>query len=116
MNVFSAYFANKGLTRSSSFEVGPLDLCNGAIGFTNGINNNLFQAVLSAQQLSQYAQGAKIYGIHNATYNPVFDVLECALGQKGFHAPPVQFFKNKWNHFIASRGPQEKILEICHSA
>jgi hypothetical protein len=49
---------------------------NGAIGFTNGINNNLSQAVASAQQLSLYAQGTKIYGTYNATNNPVVDVLE----------------------------------------
>ena len=46
--------------------------------FTNGINNNLSQAKLSALQLSLYAQGAKIYGTYNATNNPVVDVFECA--------------------------------------
>ena len=115
MNIFSAYCANNGLTRSSPFEVGSFDLPNGAIGFINGINNELPQATLSARQLSQYAQGAKIYSIHNATRNLVVDVLECGLGHKGFHTPPVQLLKNKWKRLIASHGPQAKFLEICHS-
>ncbi len=90
------------------------DLSNGAIGFINGINNNKIQARLSVQQLSQYVQGAKIYGIHNAS-NFVTDVLECGLGHIGFHTPTVQLLKNKWTHLIASHGPQAKFLEICHS-
>ena len=39
----------------------------GAIGFINGINNQQTQSIASAQQLSQYAGGAKVYGIYNAT-------------------------------------------------
>jgi hypothetical protein len=65
--------------------------------------------------LSQYAQGAKIYSIHNASNSIFFDVPECALGHLGFHTPPVQLLKNKWNHLIESYGPHAKFLEICHS-
>ncbi|MGB7127856.1 MAG: hypothetical protein WBD50_02040 [Candidatus Rhabdochlamydia sp.] len=83
--------------------------------FTNGIKNKLFQSMLSAQQLSLYAQGAKIHAIHNMTHFLVTDVLECAVGHIGFHTPPVQLLKNKWNRLIASHGPQAKFLEICHS-
>ncbi|WP_171005794.1 DUF6531 domain-containing protein [Candidatus Rhabdochlamydia sp. T3358] len=115
MNGVFAVCANIGLTRSSPFEVGSFNLSTGAIGFINGINNNKMQARLSAQQLSQYAQGAKIYGTHNATNFPVIDVFECAAGHIGFHTPPVQLLKNKWKHLIASHGPQAKFLEICHS-
>ncbi|WP_171005715.1 RHS repeat-associated core domain-containing protein [Candidatus Rhabdochlamydia sp. T3358] len=115
MNGVFAVCANIGLTRSSPFEVGSFNLSTGAIGFINGINNNKIQARLSAQQLSQYAQGTKIYGTHNATNFPVIDVFECAAGHIGFHTPPVQLLKNKWKHLIASHGPQAKFLEICHS-
>ena len=114
-NTLSSYCANNGFTRSSPFQVGSFDLPNGAIGFINGINNTQDQFLGSAGQLSQYAQGTKIYGIYNRTNSIPVDILECALGHIGFHAPPVQFLKNKWNHLIATHGPHAKFLEICHS-
>lgn len=33
----------------------------------------------------------------------------------GCHTPPVQHLKNRWAHFIATHGPDEKILVIAHS-
>jgi len=114
-NYISSYCADNGFTRSGSFQVGSFDLPNGAIGFTNGINNTRDQFLESAGQLSQYAQGAKIYGIYNRTNLLPVDVVECGFGHIGFHTPPVQLLKNKWNHLIATHGPQAKFLEICHS-
>jgi hypothetical protein len=110
------------LTRSGSFQVGSFDLSCGAIGFINGINNQQTQSIASAQQLSQYAGGAKVYGVYNATnwdsiqwVSTVIDVLECGLGHMRMHTPPVQLLKNQWNHFIATHGPDEKFLQISHS-
>jgi hypothetical protein len=114
MNNLSAFNANVGLSCSSPYQVGSFDLENGAIGFINGISNRKPQAIQSAEELSQYAQGAKIYGTHNATHF-VADIFKCALGHVGFHTPSVQLLKNKWNGFIASYGPEAKFLEICHS-
>lgn len=115
MNALAAQFANTGFTHSRSFQVGSFELGNGTLGFINGINNKQAEAMQSAQQLNQYAQGAKIYAIYNATHSAPIDVLECAIGHAGFHTPPVQLLKNKWNALIASHGPQAKFLEICHS-
>jgi RHS repeat-associated protein len=121
-NAIPAYLANHDLTRSSSFQTGSFDLPCGAIGFINGINNQQTQSIASAQQLSQYAGGAKVYGIYNATnwdsiqwVSTAIDVLECGLGHMRMHTPPVQLLKNQWNHFIATHGPDEKFLQISHS-
>lgn len=121
-NAIPAYLANHDLTRSGSFQVGSFDLSCGAIGFINGINNQQTQSIASAQQLSQYAGGAKVYGIYNATnwdsiqwVSTVIDVLECGLGHMRMHTPPVQLLKNQWDHFIATHGPDEKFLQISHS-
>ena len=121
-NSFPAYLANHGLTRSGSFQVGSFDLPPGAIGFINGINNQQAQSIASAQQLSQYAGGAKIYGVYNASnwdsiqwVSTAIDVIECGLGHMRMHTPPVQLLKNQWNHFIATHRPEEKFLQISHS-
>jgi RHS repeat-associated protein len=121
-NAIPAYLANHDLTRSGSFQIGSFDLSCGAIGFINGISNQQTQSIASAQQLSQYAGGAKVYGIYNATnwdsiqwVSTVIDVLECGLGHMRMHTPPVQLLKNQWNHFIATHGPDEKFLQISHS-
>lgn len=89
LNAIPAYLANHDLTRSGSFHVGSFDLSCGAIGFINGINNQQTESIASAQQLSQYAGGAKVYGIYNATnwdsiqwVSTVIDVLECGLGHR----------------------------------
>jgi hypothetical protein len=121
-NTIPAYLANQGLTRSGSFQVGSFDLPRGAIGFINGINNQQPQSIASAQQLSQYAGGAKIYGVYNATnwdsiqcVSTAIDFIECCLGHLGMHTPPVQLLKNQWNHFIATHGPEEKFLQVSSS-
>ncbi len=109
---------------SGTFQVGSFDLQTGAIGFINGINNTRSQSIRSAYQLSQYAQDAKVYGIYNATNLSGFanrflsigaDIIECGLGQVGFHTPPVELLKNQWNNFITTHGPDAKFLQICHS-
>lgn len=123
VNAISAYLANHNLTPSGSFQIGSFDLSRGAIGFINGIDNKHSESIASAQRLSQYASGAKVYGIYNATNNwsgnramaPIIDVLECGMGHMGIHTPPVQLLKNQWNHFIATHGPGEKFLQISHS-
>jgi RHS repeat-associated protein len=143
-NKGAAYCAHIGWVRSSQFQVGSFDLPNGGIGFINGISNQLKQALKSAERLSQYAQGAKIYGVYNATnwdsigavstgidvidymlskgsnvidctLSTGIDVIECMLGRVGIHTPTVQLSKDKWNAFFATHGPEAKFLDICHS-
>ncbi|HNA61538.1 MAG TPA: RHS repeat-associated core domain-containing protein [Rhabdochlamydiaceae bacterium] len=121
-NHLPATLANHGLTRSGSYEIGSFDLPCGAIDWINGIDNQRTDSIATAQQLSRYAGGAKIYGIYNATnwdssraVSIGIDVLECSLGHLGIHTPSVQLLKNRWNHFIATRGPEEKLLQLSSS-
>jgi RHS repeat-associated protein len=126
INYFSATIANNGLSNSKLYQVGDFDLPNGAILFINGINNTQNNAMTSAKQLSQYAGGAKIYGIYNATNGDsngdnirlasiAIDIVECGLGHMGIHTPPVQLLKNQWNHLIATHKPEEKFMQLSHS-
>lgn len=121
-NALPACLANHDLTRSASFQVGSFDLSRGAIGFINGIDNQRADSIASAQRLSDYAGGAKVYGIYNATNwdtnrigSVVIDIIECGLGHMGIHTPPVQLLKNQWNHFIATHRPEEKFLQLSSS-
>ncbi len=121
-NVIPAYLANHDIMRSGNFQVGSFDLPQGAIGFINGIDNLPEESMVSAQQVSDYAGGAKVYGIYNATnwdsirlVSQVIDIIECGFGTIGMHTPPVELLKNQWNHFIATHGPDEKFLQISHS-
>ena len=75
-----------------------------------------------ALQLSQYAGGAKVYGVYNATnwdsiqlVSTAIDVIECGLGHMGIHTPPVQLLKNRWKHFIDTHRPEEKFLQFSSS-
>jgi len=122
LNILSFCCTNFGLTRSSSYEVGSFDLSSGGIGFINGINNTQKEAMASATRLSEYAGGAKIHGIYNATnlgsnryVSTGIDVVECLLGQMGMRSPPTYLVKEKWAHFFATHGPEEKFLQGCHS-
>lgn len=110
-----SYCANNGFTRSGYLKKGALDLPNGSIGFINGINNTEEEFFTSANQLSEYAQGTKIHGIYNRTNTISLDILECVIGHLGFHTPPVQLLKNKWDFLIATHSAEAKFLEFCHS-
>ena len=121
-NSLPAHLANHDLTRSASFQVGSFDLSRGAIGFINGIDNQRADSIASAQRLSDYAGGAKVYGIYNATNwdtnriaSAAIDIIECGLGHMGMHTPPVQLLKNQWNHFIATHSREEKFLQVSSS-
>lgn len=100
---------------SASYVIGSTDLVFGNIGFINGINNTLRASEEHTSRISRYAQGAKVHGIYNATHNPVMDSLECIAAHLGAHTPPVQLLKEQWNQFIATHGPNDKFLQICHS-
>ncbi len=115
VNAFSSVCANYDLTRSSNYEVGSFELSNGALLFINGIDNKRYESMESASRISQYAQGAKVYGIYNATNSQGIDILECIAGRIGMHTLPVQHLKNTWNHLIATHGPGAKFLQNCHS-
>ncbi len=114
-NALSAYCANNGFTRSSQFQVGSFDLPNGSIDFINGINNTETESLATVTQLSKYAQGAKVHGTYNRSNTVPVDILECMVQHMGFHTPPVQLIKNRWNHLIAKHGPDAKFLQFCHS-
>lgn len=101
--------------RSHRYEVGSINLANGAIGFINGINNSKLESSGHALRLSQYGQGVKIQGIYNASHTAPIDVLECMLGHLGFPTPPVRLLKKQWKEFIATYGPTAKFLQIGHS-
>jgi len=111
-----------GLTSSFAYEVGSFDPDKGAIGFINGIQNTPEDAFKTAHMFSQYAGGAKIHGVYNATHHGgsmipgLFDAVTHAIcATTRIHTPPVQLLKNQWDFFIKTRGPDEKFLQICHS-
>ena len=115
INNLVAQGANYHLTRSGPYQVGNFDLLNGAIMNINGISNSLRESTLSSTLISKYAQGAKVYGIYNATNTFAYDIQECALGRIGIHTMPVQHLKTQWAEQIMRLGPDAKILQICHS-
>ena len=116
----SPLFAVEGVrssfqVQSSAYEMGSTDLRSGGIGFINGINNTRAESEGHCSRISRYAQGSKVDGIYNATHNPVLDVLDCIAGHFGVSSPPVRLLKEQWNQFIATHGPNENFLQICHS-
>ncbi len=121
ISLADAYIATAGingydLISSYPYEIGSIDLDNGGIGFINGINNNEGVAKEHAIRISQYAKGAKIYGVYNATHSALIDILECILGHCQLYSPPVQMLRNQWDQFVANHGPEAKFLQICHSS
>lgn len=120
LSSFSPLFAVEGVrsslqVQSSAYEMGSVDLRSGGIGFINGINNTRQESEGHCARISKYAHGAKVHGIYNATHNPVLDVLDCIAGHFGVSSPPVRLLKEQWNQFIATHGPNENFLQICHS-
>ena len=114
-NRTSSFCLDHHLTCSEPYQVGLLDLPNGAINFNNGINNTKEASMKKAHQLSQLAGGAKIYGIYNATNGPIVDIIECGLGHFGCMTPPTLLLKARWNYFINMYGPKAKFFQPCHS-
>ncbi len=119
-SIQESYLAVAGIGKSDidsyPYEIGSVDLENGGIGFINGINNLEEEAKEHALRISKYAQGIKILGVYNATHSFLLDILECILGQCRLPTPPSRMLKNHWNHFISTRGPEAKFLQICHSS
>lgn len=101
--------------KSFVYEIGSLDLENGAIGFINGINNTLKKAQQHALRLSNYAGGTKISHVYNATHSAPIDIAECVLGHYGIETPPVQILQEQWEDFIENYPPDSKFFQICHS-
>jgi len=114
-NWLSAYCYNHNLTHSESFQVGSFNLPNGAIGFINGIANNKEESMAKAQYLSQYAGGAKVYGVYNASNSVIGDLIDSGLGRIGIMTPPTQKIKDEWHSFFATSGHKAKFFQHCHS-
>lgn len=115
-NTFAAQCANTDAwTQSISYEIGSRDLPNGGMGLINGIRTDGITSMDYGLMLSRYAGGAKIDNVYNATHALPVDLVECAAGHAGVHAPPVQMLKENWNRFIATHGPDAKYLQISHS-
>jgi hypothetical protein len=100
---------------SRTFTVGFIDYPKAGIGFINGIDNTLAESIYTAQKISEYAQNAKVHLVYNASHGLLADVMECAIGHLRIKTPPVELLKNTWSNFIATHGPDEKFLQICHS-
>jgi RHS repeat-associated protein len=114
-NIATAGIGKYFQTRSMSYEVGSTDLPNVGIGFINGINNSPEESQNHALRISQYAKGAIIHGVYNATHSVPIDFLECIAGHCKIHTPPVRMLKTQWKHFITTHGPNAKFFQICHS-
>ncbi len=100
---------------SRALTVGSIDYPKVGIGFINGIDNTLDESIYTAQKISEYAQNAKVHLVYNASHGPLVDVMECAIGHLRVKTPPVELLKKTWSDFIATHGPNEKFLQICHS-
>lgn len=88
---------------------------NGAICFVNGIANTKEEAMAKARYSSQYAGGAKVYGIYNASNSILGDLVDSGLGRIGVMTPPTQQIKDQWHRLFSILGPQAKIFQECHS-
>ncbi len=115
LNDVAADYANRKLTNSGFYSVGEFRLAKGAIGLTNGIDTFLITGLSYASILSKYADGACVDLTYNQTHGPAVDCMECLVGYYGFHTPPVQYLKNKWELLIAMNEPDVKFLEFAHS-
>ena len=65
-------------------------------------------------KLSQYAGGARISGVYNAS-NKCLDIPKCLLGAGGFYSPEVEHIKQQWFSFIVTHEPDAKFFQTCHS-
>ncbi|NNM43192.1 MAG: hypothetical protein HKM07_02490 [Chlamydiae bacterium] len=101
--------------RSGSYQVGTKEYPNLGIGYINGVGTEFKTGLQSAMRFSEYAGGAKINFIHNATHSLPIDVLECHLGYKRAPSIPVNLLIRQWKDFIFTHGPDAKFLQICHS-
>jgi len=68
-----------------------------------------------ARYLSQYAGGAKVYGVYNASNSAIGDLIDSGLGRIGIMTPPTQKIKDEWHQFFATSGPGAKFFQPCHS-
>ena len=106
-----AYSSSK-LSSARVYSVGNHDLPSGRkIMFVNGIGNKKKHAEYNAKRLSEYAEGAKVSLIHNATHGIVPDIFECALGIPTY---PAKLLKQQWHEFFKN-GSEQKLLVVCHS-
>jgi RHS repeat-associated protein len=115
-NRMAAFFADHRMfTGSKPFKVDTIDLPNGRISFTNGIDNSFAESMQSASYLSHLAGGYSIYGTYNRSNSAPIDVAECVFARLGMHSPPVRMIKKRWDSLISIYQPEVKFLEICHS-
>jgi hypothetical protein len=114
-NRLSNFCYRHDLSHSKPYQVGSSELLNGAIGFINGICNTKEESMAKANKLSQYANGAKVYGVYNASNSIIGDPIDCGLGRLGCMTPPTQRLKDEWQSFFARSGPHAKFFQVCHS-
>ena len=101
--------------RSHYYEVGSIELPNGQINLTNGINNHEKDAKKSASLISKYGNGVKVYGLYNATHTAPVDAAECLMGQLGIPTRACFLQKRQWKEFARTHGPDAKLLQFGHS-
>lgn len=85
------------------------------IGFINGIWNDLNDARVSLQYVSNLAGGYNIRGVYNATHGRSVDLRECVFGMNYIATEPVRQLHKMWNGYFEKNSSDATFLMICHS-
>ncbi len=112
---FSTYEERGLIAKSQRYAIGSKSLARGAIGFMNGIANSPEQARNNCRQITNFSGDIQINGIYNASNTIFMDLPECIIAYNGTMSTPAHMYVEKWNELIATKGPDAKFLEICHS-
>lgn len=98
---------------STKFRVGNPKDDGLAMTWINGMCNSAGDSTCSAERCSNFAGGREVLGVHNASYGPVLDLFECALGSVGIETPPAKLLKENWDECFNNGA--KHILHIGHS-
>ena len=101
---------------SMRYTINSKALPQGRISFINGIKYHFEDSLNASLLVSNYAGGAKVHGIHNATHG-AWDLFQCKKGFQGFLFSPAKMLKEDWEQFHQDnlKKPNAKLLTICYS-
>lgn len=93
------------------------ELPRGRIGYINGINTYFDQAKGDAAKISDNcAQGYNFYNVYVAANGRKTDLFRIIMGHSGIATQGVKLLHEQWANFFDKSDPDEKFLQICHSA
>ena len=98
---------------STKYRVGTPQNDGLGMSFVNGIGNSKEDSMAAARIYSDMAGGHELLGVHNASYGPGLDLIECALGLFGVKTSPSKLTKENWDECWANG--ISRILHLGHS-